>query len=123
MDDFFTGFLQSALQPDELLTAVRVPVATGGWAYEKFNRRAQDWAIVVVAVAEGGKGVSLVNMGSTPLRANSVQDAVAAGASVDDAALHAGDGAAPPSDQNGDAAYRDHLATVLTRRALAAAGV
>ena len=123
VDDFFTGFLESALQPDELLTAIRVPVATGGWAYEKFNRRAQDWAIVAVAVAEGGKGVSLVNMGSTPLRANSVQDAVADGASVDDAALHAGDGAAPPSDQNGDAAYRGHLATVLTRRALAAAGV
>lgn len=123
VDEFFTGFLESALQPDELLTTIRVPVATGGWAYEKFNRRAQDWAIVAVAVAEGGKGVSLVNMGSTPLRAKSVQDAVAAGVSVEDASLQAGDGASPPTDQHGDAAYRRHLAAVLTRRALAAAGV
>ena len=60
IDDFFTGFLESALAPDELLTEVRVPVSTGGWAYEKFNRRAQDWAIVAAAVAEGGSGVALV---------------------------------------------------------------
>jgi aerobic carbon-monoxide dehydrogenase medium subunit len=45
--DFFTGFLETALAPDELLTEVRVPkVPGGGWSFQKFNRRAQDWAIV-----------------------------------------------------------------------------
>jgi carbon-monoxide dehydrogenase medium subunit len=121
IDDFFTGFLESALAPDELLTAIKVPVSTGGWAYEKFNRRAQDWAVVGVAVAEGGKGVSLVNMAQTPHRAVAVQDAVAGGASAADAAAAAPDGAAPPTDNNGDAAYRNHLAQVLTERALSRA--
>ena len=120
--DFFTGFLESALQPDELLTEVRVPVATGGWAYEKFNRRAQDWAIVGVVVAEGGAGVSLVNMGSTPLRAPAVEAAVASGASVTEAAAGAADGTEPPTDTQADAAYREHLARVLTARALEVAG-
>ena len=121
VDDFFTGFLESALAPDELLTAIKVPVSQGGWAYEKFNRRAQDWAIVGVAVAEGGKGVGLVNMDSKPLRAAGVEAAVASGASVADAAAQAADGASPPTDHNGDPAYRTHLASVLTERALTTA--
>ena len=122
IDDFFTGFLESALAPDELLTEVRVPVSTGGWAYEKFNRRAQDWAIVAAAVAEGGSGVALVNMGATPLRAAGVEAAIASGASAADAAAAAADGTSPPTDNNGDADYRSHLARVLTGRALATAG-
>jgi len=121
--DFFTGFLESELAPDEMLTEIRVPVSSGGWNYQKFNRRAQDWAIVGVAVSEGGKGVSLVNMGSTPLRAATVEEAVAGGASAAEAATHAADGTTPPDDLNGDAAYRSHLARVLTERALNAAGV
>ncbi len=121
--DFFRGFLESALAPDELLTEVRVPVSTGGWNYQKFNRRAQDWAIVAVAVAEGGRGVAMVNMGSTPLRAAGVEQAVAQGASASDAAAVAADGTEPPTDLNGDADYRRHLARVLTERALRAAGV
>ncbi len=120
--DFFTGFLESALAVDEVLTGVRVPVSTGGWSYQKFNRRAQDWAIVGVAVAEGGAGVSLVNMGSTPLRASAVEAAVAGGAGAADAAAVAADGTEPPSDNNADPAYREHLVRVLTERALAAAG-
>ncbi|RMH82638.1 MAG: xanthine dehydrogenase family protein subunit M [Actinomyces sp.] len=120
--DFFRGFLESALAPDEMLTEIRVPVSTGGWNYQKFNRRAQDWAIVGVAVAEGGRGVALVNMGSTPVRASAVEEAVAAGASAADAAAVAADGTEPPSDLNGDADYRRHLARVLTERALKAAG-
>jgi len=121
--DFFTGFLESALAADEMLTEVRVPVATGGWNYQKFNRRAQDWAIVGVAVSDRGRGVSLVNMGSTPLRATAVEQAVADGASAAEAASHAADGTNPPDDLNGDAHYRSHLATVLTERALLAAGL
>src|SRR5204862_3098108 len=55
VDDFFTGFLETALAPDELLTEIRVPNATGaGWSFHKFNRRAQDWAILGVASAPTG---------------------------------------------------------------------
>ncbi len=121
--DFFTGFLESVLADDEMLTEIRLPVSGGGWNYQKFNRRAQDWAIVGVAVAENAKGVSLVNMGSTPMRATAVEQAVAAGASAVDAAALAADNASPPSDLNGDAEYRGHLARVLTERALKAAGI
>jgi len=53
-DDFFRGFLETALTPDEIITEVRVPKTGGaGWAFEKFNRRAQDWAIVGVAAVGG----------------------------------------------------------------------
>ena len=120
--DFFTGFLESVLGVDEVLTEVRVPVSTGGWSYQKFNRRAQDWAIVGVVVAEGGAGVSLVNMASTPMRATAVEAAVAGGASATDAAAGAADGTEPPTDNQADGAYREHLARVLTARALTAAG-
>ena len=120
--DFFTGFLESALAVDEVLTEVRVPVSTGGWCYQKFNRRAQDWAIVGVVVAEGGAGVGLVNMGQIPLRASAVEAALAGGASAAEAAAAAADGTEPPSDNNADVAYREHLVRVLTERALAAAG-
>src|SRR3954452_23830339 len=88
VDDFFTGFLETALAPDELLTEIRVPKATGaGWSFQKFNRRAQDWAIVGVAAVRnnGSSGVGLVNMGSTPLYAAGVVDALQAGASSEDA--------------------------------------
>ena len=120
--DFFTGFLESALAADEVLTEVRVPVSTGGWSYQKFNRRAQDWAIVGAMVAEGGAGVALVNMASTPIRASSVEAALAGGASAADAAAGAADGTEPPTDTQADGPYRQHLARVLTRRALEAAG-
>jgi carbon-monoxide dehydrogenase medium subunit len=122
-NDFFTGYFESVLADDEMLTEVKVPVATGGWNYQKFNRRAQDWAIVGVAVADGGAGVSLVNMGSTPLRASAVEAAIAGGASAADAAAVAAEGTNAPSDLNAEPDYREHLARVLVERALNAAGV
>ncbi len=121
--DFFTGYFESVLAADEMITEVRVPSNTGGWNYQKFNRRAQDWAIVGVAVAGGGAGVSLVNMGSVPLRATAVEAALAGGASAAEAAAVAADGLEPPEDLNADAEYRSHLARVLTQRALNAAGI
>ena len=121
--DFFAGWFESALAPDEMLLEVRVPVSTGGWNYQKFNRRAQDWAIVGAAVAGGGSGVALVNMGSTPIRAAAVEQALADGASAADAAALASEGLDPPADLNADADFRRHLARVLTRRALTVAGV
>ncbi|NNE72563.1 MAG: xanthine dehydrogenase family protein subunit M [Acidimicrobiales bacterium] len=120
--EFFTSFLESALAPDEMLTEVRVPANTAGWSYQKFNRRAQDWAIVGVAVADGGKGISLVNMGSTPIRAGAAEAALAGGSSAVDAAAVAHEGTSPPEDLNADADYRNHLARVLTARGLAEAG-
>jgi carbon-monoxide dehydrogenase medium subunit len=117
---FFTGFLETALAADEVLVEVRVPkVPTAGWSYQKFNRRALDWAIVgVAAVRNGTTGVALVNMGPTPLRAAAVEAALAQGASAAEAAAVAGEGTDPPSDLNGDPGYRRHLARVLVERAL-----
>jgi carbon-monoxide dehydrogenase medium subunit len=122
---FYQGFLESALEPDELLTEIRVPkVAGAGWSFQKFNRRAQDWAIVGVALVRnnGSSGVGLVNMGSTPIFAQGVVDAMAAGAWGADAAEHAVDDAEPQADINASVEYRTHLAKVLVRRALEEAG-
>lgn len=118
--DFFTGFLETALAADEMLTEIRVPkVPNAGWSYQKFNRRAQDWAIVgVAAVANGSTNIAMVNMGHTPLRAAAVESALAGGASAADAAAVAAEGLTPPDDLNGDAEYRSHLARVLVGRAL-----
>jgi aerobic carbon-monoxide dehydrogenase medium subunit len=119
-DDFFRGFLETALAPDEVITEVRVPkTGSAGWAFEKFNRRAQDWAIVGVAAVGGDQpGVALVNMADTPVRASGVETALLGGASAVDAAAHAGDDTEPPSDLNASPDYRRHLARVLVGRAL-----
>ncbi len=119
-DDFFTGFLETALAPDELLTEIRIPKATGaGWSFQKFNRRAQDWAIVGVAAVHNGRtGIGLVNMDTKPTRATAAEQAMAGGASPADAAAVAHEGTNPPGDLNGTVEYREHLARVLVRRAL-----
>jgi carbon-monoxide dehydrogenase medium subunit len=118
--DFFQGFLETALQPDEILTEISVPkMDQAGWSFQKFNRRAQDWAIVGVAAVTGERpGIALVNMGPVPLRAGAVEAALAAGASPTEAAAHAADGLDPPGDLNASPEYRLHLARVLVRRAL-----
>jgi aerobic carbon-monoxide dehydrogenase medium subunit len=133
--DFFQGVFSTALAEDEVLVEVRVPKYTGwGAHYEKFTRVAQQWSIVAVAAAVRLDGdsiaearVALTNMGSTPIRALAVEDALigrpATAEAVREAAARAADGTSPVSDLNGDAEYRRHLASVLTRRAvLAAAG-
>ena len=126
VSDFFTGYFESALSDDEMLTEIRMPKAPGdSWNYQKFNRRAQDWAIVGVAAVQvqGTTQVSLVNMGSTPLRAAAVEAALAGGASAVEAAEQAAEGTDAPTDLNASPEYRAHLARVLTRRALEAAGI
>ncbi len=131
--EFFTGLFTTAVEPDELVVEIRVPrtdshdgasagksaSAAAGWAYEKFTRRANDWAIVGVAVVDGRVG--LVNMGSMPLRASATEAALAAGASIAEAAALADQDTDPPNDLAATPAYRRHLARVLTRRALTAA--
>jgi carbon-monoxide dehydrogenase medium subunit len=132
--DFFVDFLTTALGDGELLAALRVPKQDGwGTHYEKFNRVAQAWAIAGVAAAvrrENGTiaeaRVALTNMGSRPVRARAVEEALtgapATADAVSSAAARAAEGADPPTDVWASAEYRAHLATVLTRRAVAAAG-
>ena len=123
--DFFTGFLTSALEPTEMLTEIRVPKAPGAtWNYQKFNRRAQDWAIVGVAAVQrdGHAGIGLVNMGSTPIFAAAASQAWLGGASAADVAELVLEEAEPQADLNASVEYRTHLAKVLTRRALEACG-
>lgn len=123
--DFYQGFLTSVLEADEILTEIRVPKMAGaGWSFQKFNRRAQDWAIVGVAAwhRDGASGVGLVNMGSVPVLATSVSAALAGGASAADAAEQAVAEAEPQGDLNASVEYRTHLAKVLVKRALIEAG-
>jgi carbon-monoxide dehydrogenase medium subunit len=116
-DDFFVGYFETSMEPDELLTAVRVPRRPGQpWGYQKFVRRANDWAIVGVA-ATGGR-IALANMGPVPIRARAAEEALAGGATVAQAAELAAEGTSPGEDIHADRAYRQHLARVLTRRAL-----
>ena len=122
--DFYTGFLETSLAPDEMVVEVRFPKMRGAsWSYQKFNRRAQDWAIVGCAVVQGApSSVALVNMGPTPVRADGVERALADGAPAADAAARAADDTDPPNDLNADVEFRRHLARVLVGRALAEAG-
>ena len=132
--DFFVDYLTTSLQPDEILTAIRIPKLGPGWGYryEKFHRTAQSWATVgVAALARRDNGsvaearIGLTNMGTVPVRARAAEDAAAGAAASRDAlraaADRAADGTQPPADLHGAADYRQHLARVLTGRALAAA--
>jgi aerobic carbon-monoxide dehydrogenase medium subunit len=126
--DFFEDYLQTTLAPDEVLTEIRVPKLNGaGWSYKKFNRRAQDWAVVgVAAVVERSNGsigsarIGLTNMGSTPLRATAAENALSGAepSSVAEATSSADEGTSPSSDIAASAEYRRHLARVLSRRAV-----
>lgn len=118
--DFFLGPFTTPLEPDELVTEIRVPKQTGlGWGFEKFVRRAIDWAIVGVAVV--GNSVGLINMGPTPLRARATEEALASGASPEEAGALAAEGTFPVDEPHASSEYREHLARVLTTRALAKA--
>ena len=127
--DFFVDYLYTALGPQEVVTEVRVPKLgpNTGWSYKKFSRRSQDWAIVgVAAVVERDNGnissarIGLTSMGSTPMRASAVEEALSgSGAdSVAEAANSADEGTSPASDNAASEEFRRHLARVWTRRAV-----
>jgi carbon-monoxide dehydrogenase medium subunit len=129
--EFFVDYLTTALQEGELLVEIRIPKLQGTWGmhYEKFNRVAQAWSIVAVAALVRREGdviaearVGLTNMGPVPLRASGVEAALAGAEAsreaVAAAAERAAEGTSPSSDLNAQADYRQHLATVLTRRAV-----
>jgi aerobic carbon-monoxide dehydrogenase medium subunit len=130
---FFRGIFETALEPGELLTEIQVPkpAVPLAWSFQKFTKRAIDWAIVGVAVqgsaghgsagqgaAGQGAAIALVNMGPTPLRARAAEEALARGASVGEAATLAAEGTSAGSDIHASKAYREHLARVLVKRAL-----
>ncbi|HET7928865.1 MAG TPA: xanthine dehydrogenase family protein subunit M [Actinomycetota bacterium] len=120
--DFFKGLFETDLATDEVLTEIRVPKTTGrGWSYLKFQRRAQDWALVAVAaLAQNGAGpaVALTNMADRPMRAAGVEEDLAEGADPAAASQRAAEGTSPPSDAFASAEYRLELVKVLVRRAL-----
>jgi len=126
--EFFHDLFETSVGEGELLTSVRIPKHTGwGARYEKFVRVSHQWSIVAVAAtvkAEGGvireARIGLTNMGNTPLRARGVEQALVGRSAADlgDACDSVADGTNPPSDLNGAADYRRHLARVLTRRAV-----
>jgi aerobic carbon-monoxide dehydrogenase medium subunit len=122
---FWKGIFESDLGAQDLLTEIRVPKTGGaGWSYQKFNPRAQDWAVVGVAAVtrNGGTAVALTNMGETPVRAGAVEEALTGGAGAADAAERALEGTNAPNDALASADYRRHLAKVLVRRAVEEAG-
>jgi carbon-monoxide dehydrogenase medium subunit len=98
-----------------------VPAGVGRFAFAKFRSRAIDWAVVGVAAAATAAGVqvALVNMAATPVRAQAVEAALAAGATAAEAAQLADHGTEPPADTNASAGFRRHLARVLTGQVLA----
>lgn len=130
-DDFFQDIWTSALEPVEIVTEVRIPVANGvrnQW-YEKFRQRAADWAIVGVAVSVRQEhnvvreaSIVLTNVGTTPHRAESVETAlIGSSISMDvvkKASARGADGIHPSPELKASPEYKEHLARVLTERAL-----
>jgi carbon-monoxide dehydrogenase medium subunit len=130
--EFFAGPFETSVGEDELLVSVAFPKYDGwGSHYEKFNRTAQAWSIVGVAAAvrmDGGKvaeaRIGLTNVGGTPMRATSTEQALVGASSIADieaACANAADGLEPFADEDADVEFRKHLAKVLTRRAVAKA--
>jgi carbon-monoxide dehydrogenase medium subunit len=114
---FWLGFFETALEPDEVVVELRVPrTGTAGWGYEKFTRRENDWPIVAAAAVQGR--VALANMAGAVVRATATEEALARGASIEEAAALADQGLEPSTDMHADGEYRRHLARLLTRRAL-----
>jgi aerobic carbon-monoxide dehydrogenase medium subunit len=128
--ELFRNYMETAVEPNEVLIDVRVPALDGwGFGYEKFNRRSEDWAMVAVSAVVKQNGetcedvrVGLTNMGSVPLRAGAVEAALRGQPlnpeSIAQAAEQAAEGTDPPADLNASAEYKRHLARVLCRRAL-----
>jgi len=122
--DFFKDIFTTPLAADEIVTEVVFPVANGPHKYIKFRRRLFDWAIVGAGAQKmnGGWRIGLTNVGSTPVRAKAVEEALHKGAKAEDAAQHASDGLNPSGDLRASPEYKKHLARVLTKRAIEQAG-
>ncbi len=128
--DLFKDYMTTSVAPDEVIIAVHMPALDGyGYGYQKFNRRAEDWAMVAVCALVSARDgvcedvrVGLTHMASTPLRATAVEEALRGqpldAGSIAKAAEHAAQDTDPPGDLNATPAYKRHLARVLCQRAL-----
>ena len=131
LTDFFTGLFTTALNPDEILTELRIPAPPprSGGAYLKVERKVGDFAAAAVAVQvtlDGNKvtraGIGLTNVGTTPIKAVRAEKAIvgrtADDKTIDEAARIASTEAEPNDDLRGSADYKRDLVRVLTARAL-----
>jgi aerobic carbon-monoxide dehydrogenase medium subunit len=128
--ELFVDYLTTNVSADEVLTEVVMPSLDGwGFSYQKFNRRAEDWAMVAVPVLVKANGgvcedvrIGLTNMGSKPLRATAAEEALRGqpldAARIEQAASMVDQGTDPPGDLNATAEYKRHLSRVLARRGL-----
>jgi carbon-monoxide dehydrogenase medium subunit len=135
IDDFFKGLFTTALEADEILTEIRIPVPPprSGGAYVKLERKVGDFATAAAAVqvtlaASGAierAGVALTNVGPTPVRASAAEAYLRGkapeAAVIAEAARLASQAASPKADRRGSVEYKREMARVMTRRALEAA--
>jgi carbon-monoxide dehydrogenase medium subunit len=133
-DGYFLGLYSTLLEPDEILTQIRIPIpaADSGWSYCKLKRKTGDFATAAAAVMlqmSGGKvakaSIALTNVAATALKA-SAAEACLAGKAIDNTSLNEAARLAmsicePTPDQRGDAAYKTAMCGEMTRRALQAA--
>jgi carbon-monoxide dehydrogenase medium subunit len=131
--DLFKGYMTTEVGEQEVLTEIRIPALDGwGYGHEKFNRRSEDWAMVGVCAVVKASGqtcedvrIGLTHMGSVPLRATAAEEALRgqelSAQNIAKAAEQAAEGTNPPTDLNASAEYKQHLARVLTRRAIQSA--
>ena len=133
--DFFTGLFSTVLEPDEILTEIRVPIPPprSGGAYRKLERKVGDFATAASAVqltlAPGGEveraGIALTNAGPVPVKATEAERYLTGKrldpATIAEAARLAAQAASPTADRRGTVEYKREMARVLTMRALRAA--
>lgn len=131
IDDFFTGMFSTSLEPDELLTEIRIPRPDpgSGGAYLKVERKVGDYAISAVAVQLTMDGptirtirIALTNVSPTPMRAEEAER-ILTGQTLTDATLEAAGQAAaaacdPSADLRGSVEYKRDLTRVLVKRAV-----
>lgn len=131
IDDFFKGPLMTALEQNEILTELRIPVNGGksGAAYKKLERKVGDYAIAGAAAAlqfDGDNcssaGIALTNVGPTPIRATEAQNALigtsVSSDDIDKAAELAAAASQPVGDHRGSEEYKRAVVKVLTARAV-----
>ncbi len=130
-DGFFVGTYDTLMRPDEIMTAIRIPVppAGTGYCYAKLKRKIGDFATAATAVTLRMQGdtvqavaIALTNAGPTPLKARAAEAALR-GKAMTDASIAQAAGLAmsicdPAADQRGDVEYKKAMAGEMTQRAL-----
>ena len=127
--DFYEAAYMTAREDDEVLTAVTIPLPSGGYAYEKQKRKIGDYATAAAAVQITKNGdtctsvaIAMTNLSDTPIYSEAAGAALI-GTTLDDAALKASvsamlDDIDPADDNRGPIAFKKHVAGVILRRAI-----